>query len=315
LRSEELPAQLAASTGKVIPAFEMELRFANERSLHLAAGAVPLFDSQGQVRGSVTAGLDITERKKAEEALKQRTLELQHLTQTLEERVKERTAELATLSSEILVAQEKERKRISYDLHDNVWQTLEIIRVQLEHLFSSEGEADWPAFHRKSKQLIPVIRDTIARVRSMQGDLWPSVLDDIGVVATLEWYCREFGKNNPGLGIEKNVGLAEDEVPATAKIVIYRLMQEALSNVAKHSQASQVSLSLNKSDHSLELIIRDNGIGFDPEEAIARKSPWGGLGLRSMKERTEFSGGLFGVESAKGQGTTIRASWPLSGNS
>ena len=88
----------------------------------------------------------------------------------------------------------------------------------------------------------------------MQGDLWPSVLDDIGIVATLEWYCREFGMNHPGLSIEKNVGLAEDEVPASAKIVIYRVMQEALSNVAKHSQASHVSLSLIKSDHRLEFI-------------------------------------------------------------
>ena len=257
---------------------------------------------------------EVTDRKRAEEVLQQRTLELQHLTETLEERVKERTAELASLSSELLVAQEKERKRISYVLHDNVWQTLEIIRAQLEHLFSREDEADWSAFHRKVKQIIPVIRDTIARVRWMQGDLWPSVLDDIGIVATIDWYCREFGMNHPGLGIEKNVGLAEDEVPASAKIVIYRVMQEALSNVAKHSRASHVSLSLIKSDHRSEFIIKDDGVGFDPEEAIVKRSPWGGLGLLSIKERTELSGGLFGVESAKGKGTIIQASWPLSGN-
>jgi PAS domain S-box-containing protein len=271
----------------------------------------PIRDGEGKTLGVVLVFHDITDRKRTEESLRQRTLELQRLAETLEERVKERTAELGNLSSELLLAQEKERRRISYDLHDNVWQTLEIIKTQLEHLFSREDEADWAAFHQKSKQLVPIIRDTVARVRSMQGDLWPSVLDDIGILATLDWYCREFGMNHPGLGIQKKVGLEEDEVPASAKIVIYRVMQEALINVDKHSQASQVSLSLIKSDHRLEFLIKDDGIGFDPEEAIVKRSPWGGLGLLSMKERTELSGGLFGVESARGKGTTVRASWPL----
>jgi signal transduction histidine kinase len=148
----------------------------------------------------------------------------------------------------------------------------------------------------------------------MQGDLWPSVLDDIGIVATLEWYCREFGENNPSLGIEKNVGLAEEEVPASAKIAIYTVMQEALSNVAKHSRATHVSISLIKNDRQLELIIRDNGIGFDPDEAIVKRRPWRGLGLMSMKERTELSGGLLGIESAKGQGINRSCFVAMSGN-
>jgi signal transduction histidine kinase len=117
-------------------------------------------------------------------------------------------------------------------VHESNWSEEKNHRAyqkELEHLFSREDEADRPTYHRKAKQLIPVIRDTITRVRSMQGDLWPSVLDDIGIVATLEWYCREFGINHPGLGIDKNVGLAEEEVPASVKIVIYRVMQEALA--------------------------------------------------------------------------------------
>jgi signal transduction histidine kinase len=127
----------------------------------------------------------------------------------------------------------------------------------------------------------------------MQGDLWPYVLDDIGIMATLEWYCREFGMNHPGLGIEKNVGLSEDEVPASAKIVIYRVMQEALSNVVKHSQATHVSLSLIKSDHSLEFFIKDNGIGFDPKEAIVKRSPWGGLGPKIYLHNTQDLGSRY----------------------
>ena len=151
----------------------------------------------------------------------------------------------------------------------------------------------------------------VGRIRSMQGDLWPYVLDDIGLAATIDWYCREIEKNQPGLAIEIKNEVIDDEIPSSAKIVIYRILQEALSNVAKHSQASRVSLSLAKRDGRIEFIIEDNGIGFDPEEAIVKRAPWGGLGLLGIKARTELSGGSFEVESAKGQGTTVSATWPL----
>jgi signal transduction histidine kinase len=254
---------------------------------------------------------DITERKKAEEVLQQRTLELQHLTETLEQRVKDRTVELADLSARLVSAQENERKRISYDLHDNVWQTLVAIRFEIERLFSRIDKADWAALPTKSEKIRETMLNAVGKIRSMQGDLWPYVLDDIGIVATLDWYCREFEKNHSGLAIERKNDLTESEIPASAKIVIYRILQETLSNVAKHSQANHVIIRLLKNGHGVEFSIQDNGIGFDPEETIARKAPWGGLGLLSIKARTELSGGSFGIESAKGKGTTIRASWPL----
>ena len=243
--------------------------------------------------GFATVFTDITERKQAEEALQQRTLELQHLTETLEERVKERTAELADLSSRLVSAQENERRRVSYDLHDNVWQTLLAIRSEIERLFSGEDGMDREALQDKSKQVMASILETIVKIRSMQGDLWPYVLDDIGLLATLDWYCREFEKTNPGMTIERQDGVAESEVPSSAKIVIYRILQETLSNVAKHSRATRVTLRLMKKDQRVEFAVEDNGIGFDPEETIVRKGSWGGLGLLSIKARTELSGGSF----------------------
>jgi signal transduction histidine kinase len=151
----------------------------------------------------------------------------------------------------------------------------------------------------------------VGRIRSMQGDLWPYVLDDLDVAATIDWYCREFETNHSGLVIKKTNGLTDAEIPAPAKIVIYRILQEALSNVAKHSHASRVSLSFAKRDGRIEFIVEDNGAGFDPAETIARRAPLGGLGLLSIKARTELSGGSFDVESATGKGTTLRASWPI----
>jgi PAS domain S-box-containing protein len=252
---------------------------------------------------------DITEHKRAEAALQKHTLELQKLTETLEERVKERTAELANVSSRLVSAQENERKRVSYDLHDNVWQMLVAIRFEIERLFS--GPEDWIALRSKSKQVMTDIVGLVGRIRSMQGDLWPYVMDDIGIAATIGWYCREFEKNHSGIAIEIKNEFTDGEIPSSAKIVIYRILQEALDNVAKHSQANHVALNLNKNDHRMEFTIEDNGSGFDPEETIARRTPWGGLGLLNIKARTEISGGFFGVDSGKGKGTIVRASWPL----
>ena len=183
------------------------------------------------------------------------------------------------------------------------------IRIEIERLFS--GQQDWAAMRNKSKQIMADIMALVGRIRSLQGDLWPYVLDDIGLVATIDWYCREFEKSHSDLTIEKTNGIRETEIPSAAKIVIYRILQETLSNVAKHSQANRVTLQLVRKDHRMEFTVEDNGVGFDLEETIAQRTPWGGLGLLNLKARTELSGGTFGVESAKGRGTTVRASWPL----
>jgi PAS domain S-box-containing protein len=273
-----------------------------------------LFSSQRITLNSqdcaISTLIDITESAKFEEALQRHALELQLLTETLEDRVRERTTELADLSTRLVSAQENERKRISYDLHDNVWQTLVAIKFEIEGLFSGR-EADRAALDRKSGDIMADIQGTVEKIRSMQGDLWPYVLDDIGLLATINWYCREFEKGHAGLAIEKLHDIFETEIPAGVKIVIYRILQEALSNVAKHSQADQVKLRLTKKDQGMEFSVEDNGVGFDPERTIARRVPWGGLGLLGIKARIELSGGIFVIESAEGQGTIVRASWPI----
>jgi PAS domain S-box-containing protein len=291
--------------------YEEEMPYRTGGRRWVLATLVPDRDAAGKVQGLVALVTDITERKRVEEALQQRTLELQHLTETLEQRVKERTAELSDLTSQIVSAQEDERRRISYDLHDNVWQTLLAIRSEIERLFSDRNLTDREASQNKAKKVMEAILDMVGKIRSMQGDLWPYVLDDIGILATLDWYCREFEKKHSGLTIDSHTEFGEGEVLSPVKIVIYRILQETLSNVAKHSRASHVTLRLIKKDHGVEFSVEDNGIGFDPVEVITKRTPWGGLGLSSIKARTELSGGTFEVQSAKGKGTTVRAIWPI----
>jgi signal transduction histidine kinase len=128
---------------------------------------------------------------------------------------------------------------------------------------------------------------------------------------TVNWLCREFESTYSKIRIRKEIDIEEHEVPDFLKIVIYRVLQEALNNIAKHSKALMVLLSLRKAKQNIELVIRDSGQGFDLEEAYSRKGTTKGLGLDSMKERIELSGGAFSIESSKGSGTVIQGTWSL----
>ncbi len=216
---------------------------------------------------------------------------------------------LALVNLQLVSAQESERRRVSYDLHDNVWQMLVAIRFEIERLFS--GQEEWATLRKKSREVMASILAAVGKIRSMQGDLWPYVLDDIGTLATIDWYCREFKKNHSGLDIERKSDVTEEEIPSPSKIVIYRILQEALSNVAKHSQASYVTVVLMRKDSRFEFAVEDNGVGFDLGETLVERTPFAGLGISTIKARTELSGGVFGVESVKGKGTAVRASWPV----
>ena len=140
-------------------------------------------------------------------------------------------------------------------------------------------------------------------------DLRPSILDDLGILATISWFCREFENVHPDIRVEKEVTVEEDDVPDNLKIIIYRILQEAFNNAAKHSRASRIRVRLSKANTSIVLTVGDNGTGFDMEEVRLKEGMSKGLGLASMRERVELSGGHFTIETGAGKGTTIIASW------
>jgi signal transduction histidine kinase len=178
----------------------------------------------------------------------------------------------------------------------------------VEAVIKEMGE-DNPQASAALESIIPIIQTTIEESRRIQMSLRPSILDDLGILATINWFCRQFESTYSSIRIRKEIEIEEHEVPDSLKIVIYRVLQEALNNIAKHSKAPVVLLILGKTAQEIQLVIRDSGQGFDLLEAQSRKGR--GLGLDSMRERTELSGGSFSIESNKGQGTVIRASWPL----
>jgi PAS domain S-box-containing protein len=176
-------------------------------------------------------GIDITERKRAEEALK------------------ESEARLRTLSSQLLTAQETERKRIAMELHDGIGQMLTAIKFKVENITQEKGKGKAAATRKSLEAVIPMVKETVEEVRRMQMDLHPSTLDDLGILATLGWFCREYQKIYSHIRIEKEVDLQENEVSIPLRAVIYRMTQEALNNIAKHSKADLVRLSQKKRGH------------------------------------------------------------------
>ena len=213
------------------------------------------------------------------------------------------------LSSRLLTAQEEERKHIAMELHDSIGASLAAVKFAAENsLTKIASEQNSPA-RQSLEATIPVIQSAVDEVRRIHTGIWPSILDDLGVVMALSWLCRQFEQTYPNIIIEKKLALDEQDVDTPLKIVIYRIVQEALNNAAKHSRADKVVVSLGKTSRQVALTICDNGAGFALNQNSPENRDRHGLGLSSMRERAKLSGGIFEIQSTPGTGTTVRAVW------
>lgn len=246
------------------------------------------YDGKPAISGIVA---DMTTRKQAEDALRQSDKELR------------------ILSNQLLSAEEKESKRMARELHDGIGQSLSAIKFSVENTLSELNDRSDLSDLAGLEAVIPLIQKTIEEVRRIVKDLRPSILDDLGILATIAWFCREFQTVYSNIQIKTQIDITENDIPLPLKTTIYRVLQEALNNVAKHSEADGVQLFLYKRSDEIALTVIDNGRGFNLENTISLTPSQRGFGLASMRERAQLSGGRFDICSDIGEGTTIRVVW------
>ncbi len=184
-----------------------------------------------------------------------------------EEELRNSEQNLRSLSSQLFQAEEKERQRIARDIHDSIGQHLSAIKINADRALT-QVPAGSPA-EAIMEAGIPLIQQTIEEVRRIIMDLRPTVLD-LGILATISWFCREFNKIYPDIKVEQELAVEEQVISSSLKIILFRILQEAMNNSARHSRAYCIKVSLRHINTMLELIVEDNGIGFDVDKTRRR---------------------------------------------
>ncbi len=309
------PIRDAALRGRIASDQEHAVKVRCEDNIPVLVSAGPIRDSLGNVTGAVAAWRDISELKRIQEELRiaRDNLELrvqqrtQELAQTFIE-LRESREELKLLASQLLRAQEDERKRIAREMHDSIGSSLSAVKFCVENAAARLTEN--PEVRESFMTLSRAMEQAIDESRRIMTDLRPSLLDDFGIIATIGWFCRGFERIYTDIPVEKDIRLEESQVPENLKIIIFRIIQEAMNNSAKHSRATKISLGLSLEDGCIALRVSDDGVGFD-RAAAASKGQGAKFGLTSMRERAELSGGEFEIESIPKIGTTISVRWKI----
>ena len=285
--------------------------------------------------------IEISERKLAENALKQAQAQLKHHAEELEELVAERTSELTVtntrleasvdfikkgkeeyrllllesqitqkklsfLTRQIITAQEEERKEISRELHDGVVQTLVAINIKLSALFNEATATQ----KRKLARIQQLVKDSENEAHRFARELRPAVLDDLGLIPALRGYSSSIQERKK-IKIKLTAFEGVEALGSNERTVLFRVAQEALTNVVRHARATHVEMVISKSLGAIRMEIRDNGKSFPVEKTFLAKNPKR-LGLVGMKERIEMVGGTLAIESTPGKGTTVRVQVPFS---
>ena len=224
--------------------------------------------------------------------------------------LRQREEEVRSLSHRLVSASEQERRRLALDLHDEFGQSLSALRWGMERIKILLGDR-LGAEAASCEQLLAQVDALGARIRHLSATLHPVMLEDLGLVPTLQWAVDELTKRQPELKVELQTQGLKRRLPQDIELVLYRVAQEAMTNAVRHARPETLTLTLTACHPKVLLQIRDDGVGFEPPETPAGR--WsGGLGLYGMRERVANLGGRLSLNSAPGAGTLVRVEVPVS---
>ena len=274
--------------------FRMEYRLqrADGQYRWVMDSGVPRFAAGGAFAGYIGSCFDITERKQGEAELRDSEAALRTSNKQNQD-----------LAGRLITAQEDERRRIARDLHDDVNQRLAVLSVEMELLGSSESDVDAGA---RSGRMAAQLRELSSDVHKLSHQLHPAKVEQLGLVPAAQSYCRDLAQQS-GLRIDFSARNVPADLAPNTSLGLYRILQESLHNVVRHSRTSAARVELIGETDDVRLVITDEGQGFDTHET--RRT--GGLGLVSMEERMRLLQGRIAVHSSPGQGTRVEATVPV----
>jgi len=216
----------------------------------------------------------------------------------------ERENQLRRLVEKLITAQEEERRRVAHDVHDGLAQTAAAAHQHLQ-VFARHNPPDSASGQEDLDEALELVRDVVGEAREVIHDLRPTVLDDFGLAAAVRLQVQTLQSEGLEVGLEEALG--DERLPPELETTLFRISQEALTNVRKHARASTAHVVLERSGRAVRLMVRDKGRGFRPDEATRSNGSGERVGLSGMRERLSLLGGRFELQSEPGSGTTVTA--------
>src|SRR6056297_2916385 len=327
----DLPLSRSVFNGEVLIDQELALSLPNGNIRYLSVNTTPIKNQTDEIIGGVGVFHDVTQRRSEKIRLQQdrdqlerrvaeRTVELEKLVETLNTEIEERKRveqklrksqeEILVMSRRTLEAIEADKQTVAKELHDSIGASLAAIKFSLEEQLSAMKPQ--PNVETESlEKIVSYLMYTIKETKRISAALRPTTLDNLGLLATIDWFSREFEGVYKEIRVTHDISLQESELSDAMKIVIYRILQESMNNAAKHADASNIHFILAKHNRGVQMTVKDDGCGFEPQSELFAADPLSGHGIEGMRERAELCGGRFEIDSSRGQGTKITVTLPF----